>query len=440
MSALAWAALDRRIAVTGSDLLESPQVGRLRRDGADIVVPHGSLSGTPEAVIFSSAVADDNPELNEARRRCIPVIHRSQLLAALFASKRSLAVAGSHGKTSVSSLLAWILIQADLQPAYAVGGLILGLERNGGWGKGNFLVAEADESDGSFCRLSPDLALVTGVELDHVRRYPDLASLREAFAGFVGQLRPGGTLIFPEEDSWLRTALPASARAIPFGSGPGPGYRMKAARQVGTQVRFDLTFPPGKTVPAAVPGFGRIAAVNALAAAAAAGEQGVPEEKVIAALATYPGVARRLEVKLGTGDIRLIEDYAHHPTEVAAAVAAVRGAGGGRLVVVFEPHRYSRLKRFHRELAESLLEADEIVVAELYGAFEPVLAGIDSGLLARELESLGRRPRGPFSIPELDDFLPGFLRSEDTALLMGAGRITGTAARLQAALAKKAKG
>jgi len=184
-----------------------------------------------------------------------------------------------------------------------------------------------------------------------------------------------------------------------------------------------------------IPGFGRIAALNALLAAAAALENSVSAENVRVALASFPGVARRMEAKPGTGDILLIEDYAHHPTEVRAAVAAARTAAPGRLVGVFEPHRYSRLKRFRGELAEALLGLDEIFVTDLYGAFEPVLEGIDGRVLESEIAARGAKARGPFPVPEIPALLAAFLQPGDTALLMGAGRITEAASSLQALLA-----
>lgn len=437
MSALAWAALDRGIPVTGSDLAGARQLERLRSAGADVRSGHGGpLPADTAAVLYSSAVAAANPELREAARRGIPVLHRSELLALMFETKRGLAVAGSHGKTGVSALLAWILIRSGLDPAYAVGGRILGLERNGGWGEGKFLVAEADESDGSFRRFAPAHALITGVELDHVDRYPDLDSLRGAFTEFARKIAPGGVLFYPDTEPWLEEVATRGVRLVAFGEGPGNGYRLREVRQEGREVSFRLDTPGGNSVLLKIPGFGRIAALNALPAAAAALENSVSAENVRAALASFPGVARRMEAKPGTGDILLIEDYAHHPTEIRAAVAAARAAAPGRLVGVFEPHRYSRLKRFRGELAEALLGLDEIFVTDLYGAFEPVLEGIDGRILEAEIAARGAKARGPFPIPEIPALLAAFLRPGDTALLMGAGRITEAASSLQALLAE----
>ncbi len=339
MSGLALVCAELGATVTGSDRSESSYIERLRAVGLDPAVGHDAAN-LPEGVevVVSTAIGADNPELALARERGIEPIHRGALLAELCAEKRLIAVAGTHGKTTTTAMLVWALRKLGADPAFFVGGEVPGVgpgdeAANAGWGSGEWVIAEADESDGSFLDLKPEVAVVTNIEMDHHSRWGSVAELRAAFAEFTA----GARAVVRPEDSDLEIEL-------------------------------------------AVPGQHNL--LNARAATAAAAAAGFETAAVAAALADFPGVKRRLELKGSRGGTRIYDDYAHHPTEVRAALSALRGQSPGRLIAVFQPHLYSRTKAFGEEFGAALALADEVVVLEVYPAREqPVgeLAGV-SGL------------------------------------------------------------
>jgi UDP-N-acetylmuramate--alanine ligase len=339
MSGLALVCAELGASVTGSDRSESSYMERLRAAGLDPIVGHGAAN-LPEGaeVVVSTAIDTDNPELALARERGIEPIHRGALLAELCAEKRLIAVAGTHGKTTTTAMLVWALRGLGADPAFFVGGEVPGLgpggeAANAGWGTGEWVIAEADESDGSFLDLKPEIAVVTNIEMDHHSRWGSVAELRAAFAEFTA----GARAVVRPEDSGLEIEL-------------------------------------------AVPGHHNL--LNARAAVLAAEAAGFEPEKVAAALADFPGVKRRLELKGDRAGVPIYDDYAHHPTEVRAALSALREQGPGRLIAVFQPHLYSRTKAFGEEFGAALALADEVVVLDVYPAREqPVgeLAGV-SGL------------------------------------------------------------
>jgi UDP-N-acetylmuramate--alanine ligase len=339
MSGLALVCAELGASVTGSDRSDSSYTERLRAAGLDPIIGHDAAN-LPEGaeVVVSTAIGDDNPELILARERGIEPIHRGALLAELCAEKRLIAVAGTHGKTTTTAMLVWALRGLGADPAFFVGGEVpgLGAERaaaNAGWGTGEWVIAEADESDGSFLDLKPEIAVVTNIEMDHHSRWGSVAELRVAFDEFT-----------------------ASARAV--------------VRPEDSDLEIDL----------AVPGHHNL--LNARAAVLAAAAAGFASTEVAAALADFPGVKRRLELKGSRAGVHIYDDYAHHPTEVRAALAALRDQGPGHLIAVFQPHLYSRTKAFGEEFGAALALADEVVVLDVYPAREqPVgeLAGV-SGL------------------------------------------------------------
>ncbi len=339
MSGLAVVCAELGATVTGSDRSDSSYMERLRAAGLDPLVGHDAAN-LPEGaeVVVSTAIGTDNPELALARERGIEPIHRGALLAELCAEKRLIAVAGTHGKTTTTAMLVWALRGLGADPAFFVGGEVpgLGAERvaaNAGWGSGEWVVAEADESDGSFLQLKPEIAVVTNIEMDHHSRWGSVAELRAAFDEFTA----GARAVVRPEDSELEIEL-------------------------------------------AVPGHHNL--LNARAAVLAAAAAGFEPAAVAAGLADFPGVKRRLELKGSCGGARIYDDYAHHPTEVRAALSALREQRPGRLIAVFQPHLYSRTKAFGEEFGAALALADEVVVLDVYPAREqPVgeLAGV-SGL------------------------------------------------------------
>ncbi|HET8565091.1 MAG TPA: Mur ligase domain-containing protein [Solirubrobacterales bacterium] len=386
MSGLALVCARLGAGVTGSDRSDSSYMERLREAGLEPVVGHDAANFPigAEAVV-STAIADDNPELELARKHGPRPLHRGELLAELCAEKRLIAIAGTHGKTTTTAMTAWALRAIGADPAFFVGGEVPGLgpggdTANAAWGEGEWVVAEADESDASFLRLQPEVAVVTNVEMDHHSRWGSLAELRGAFARFAGPARglilPGGNELDWLE--WLREDDQERSDSA-------------APRQT---VRFDASSPGPPALRLAVPG--RHNLLNARAALAAIELAGLDVAAAAEALASFPGVHRRLERKGSRGPVHIYDDYAHHPTEVRAALSALRELRPSRLIAVFQPHLYSRTKAMAEEFGAALALADEVAVLDVYPAREePVgeLAGV-SGLRVAEAaaERIGGKP------------------------------------------------
>ncbi|HSS04787.1 MAG TPA: Mur ligase domain-containing protein [Solirubrobacterales bacterium] len=358
MSGLALVCRELGAKVTGSDRADSSYMERLRAAGLDPAVGHDAANLPERAeVVVSTAIDDDNPELRLAREKGLSVRHRGELLAELCAEKRLIAIAGTHGKTTTTAMLVWALRAIGADPAFFVGGEVPGLGPDGtvanaGWGEGEWVVAEADESDASFLELEPEIALITNIEMDHHSRWGSIAELRAAFAQFAAEAE---SVVLPVDE--LHVEPPRGAKR-----------------------EFDLSSPGPEQLSLAVPGAHNL--LNAHAALAAAELAGFDLEAAAHALADFPGVHRRLELKGERDGARIYDDYAHHPTEVRAALEALREMGPARLIAVFQPHLYSRTKAFAEQFATSLALADEVVVLDVYPAREePVgdLAGV-SGL------------------------------------------------------------
>jgi UDP-N-acetylmuramate--alanine ligase len=381
MSGLALVCAELGATVTGSDRGDSSYMERLRAAGLEPVVGHDAAN-LPEdtEVVVSTAIGDDNPELALARERGIEPIHRGALLAELCAEKRLIAVAGTHGKTTTTAMLVWALRSMGADPAFFVGGEVPGLgpggaAANAGWGSGEWVVAEADESDASFLELKPEIAVVTNVEMDHHSRWGSLGELRKAFRRFV---EPTERVVLPDDGSLAELGQGKGVR--PFGpSEPGP-------------VELAL----------AVPGHHNL--LNARAALAALGPARFNLDRAARELADFPGVKRRLELKGSRGSTRIYDDYAHHPTEVRAALSALREQRPGRLIAFFQPHLYSRTKAFGEEFGAALALADEVAVLDVYPAREePVgeLAGV-SGLRVAQAAAERMGGRRVLWLPDAD--------------------------------------
>ena len=373
MSGLALVCVRLGATVTGSDRSDSSYMERLREAGLDAVVGHDAAN-LPEGaeVVVSTAIGDDNPELSLARERGVEPIHRGALLAELCAEKRLIAIAGTHGKTTTAAMTVWALRAIGADPAFFVGGEVPGLgpdggTANAGWGEGEWVVAEADESDASFLRLRPEVAVVTNVEMDHHARWGSLAELHDAFRSFAG---PARGLVVPadEEMGWL-------------------GERAE-------EVRFDATAPGPPDLRLAVPGQHNLR--NARAALGGIELAGLAPDAAADALGSFAGVHRRLQLKGSRGPVLIYDDYAHHPTEVRAALSALLELDPSRLIAVFQPHLYSRSKALAAEFGAALALADEVVVLDVYPAREePVgdLVGV-SGLQVAQAaaERAGGKP------------------------------------------------
>jgi UDP-N-acetylmuramate--alanine ligase len=381
MSGLALVCARLGATVTGSDRADSSYMERLRAAGIEPAVGHDAAN-LPEGaeVVVSTAIGADNPELALARERGVEPIHRGALLAELCAEKRLIAIAGTHGKTTTTAMTVWALRATGVDPAFFVGGEVPGLGEdagaaNAGWGEGEWVVAEADESDASFLRLRPEVAVITNVEMDHHSRWGSLADLHEAFERFA---RPAAGVVLPAEAGPGAGSSAGGAGGAAEPAAAAPLYRRIEAAAERAQ-RFGPA-SPGPELHLAVPG--RHNLLNARAALAAIGLAGLDVDGAAAALAGFRGVRRRLELKGSRGPVHIYDDYAHHPTEVRAALSALRELEPVRLLAVFQPHLYSRTKALAEEFGAALALADEVVVLDVYPAREqPVgeLAGV-SGL------------------------------------------------------------
>jgi UDP-N-acetylmuramate--alanine ligase len=403
MSGLAVVCAGLGAEVSGSDRSESSYMERLRAAGLEPTIGHDAAN-LPEGaeVIVSTAIAAQNPELTAARERGLTVIHRGELLAELCAEKRLIAIAGTHGKTTTTAMAVWALQGLGEDPAFFIGGEVPGLglagfPANAGWGSGEWVVAEADESDGSFLRLDPEVAVVTNVEMDHHSKWGSLEPLVEAFAGFAGKAR---VVVLPaptREGGAVEEVRDALTRPAPDRVRSSPRIARESANAPagpGGLAEFSLGAPGPAALDLVVPGIHNV--LNARAALAALGAAGFDLDRAAAALADFRGVRRRLEVKGERVGVRIYDDYAHHPTEVRAALSALRELDPPRLVAVFQPHLYSRTKVFATQFGAALALADEIAVLDVYPAREePVgpLAGVSGLDVARAAaDSAGGKP------------------------------------------------
>lgn len=434
MSGIARILLARGIAVSGSDAKDSRTVMALRALGASVAVGHDpahlDLLGGAPTVVVSTAIRETNPELAAARRRGLAVVHRAAALADLTVGRRVAAVAGTHGKTSTSSMLTVALQHCRLDPSFAIGGDLAASGAGAHHGGGDVFVVEADESDGSFTAYSPQVAVVTNVEPDHLDHHGTEAAYRAVFDDFVAGIPDGGSLVTCADDPGAEVlAGHAEARGLTVrrygrrATGPddatlhdfrpdGPGARVRA-RHRGVEVALRLGVP------------GEHMAANALGAFLAGIELGAPVDCLLRGLAEFGGVRRRFEYKGRVAGVAVYDDYAHHPTEVAATLRAAREvAGQGRVVVAFQPHLYSRTRLFAAEFGAALGLADEVVVLEVYGAREDPEPGVSGALVADAVTLPRARVHHVRSWSQVPVELARLARSGDLVLTMGAGDVT----------------
>jgi UDP-N-acetylmuramate--alanine ligase len=419
--------------VSGSDLAESAATRRLAGLGVRVVPQHAqeNVEGV-DAVVVSSAVRPDNPEVVAARKRRIPVVPRALMLAELMRLKQGIAIAGTHGKTTTTSLVASVLAEGGLDPTFVIGGRLTAAGSNARLGAGDFIVAEADESDASFLHLQPVIAVVTNIDEDHMDTYEhDFARLRQAFVQFLQNLPFYGSAILCADDSHVREILPLVAKPVlTYGTGKDAMVRAEDIRAEGARMRFVAYREPSNTLDVTLNLPGRHNVLNALAAIAVATELGVPEAGILKGLAEFHGVGRRFqrygEIALpGGGTFTLIDDYGHHPVEMAATLDAARGAFPGRRVVLaFQPHRYSRTRDLFEDFVKVLSTADALVLAEVYPAGEAPIVAADSRSLARALRVAGKVE--PVFVEDIGDMREAILRTAhdgDVVVTMGAGSI-----------------
>jgi UDP-N-acetylmuramate--alanine ligase len=419
--------------VSGSDTADTAVTRRLARLGANVHRGHAAANvlGT-DCVVVSSAISPDNPELMEARAQRIPVVPRAEMLAELMRFRRGVAVAGTHGKTTTTSLLASVLGEGGLDPTFVIGGQLLAAGANARLGSGDWLVAEADESDGSFLRLNPLIAIVTNIDADHLENYGgDFARVQAAFLEFLHRLPFYGLAVLCIDDAEVAALAAETPRHVmTYGFDAQADVRAEDVSQDAGRMRFTLCLPDASRTPVTLALPGRHNIQNALAAATVGWQLGVAPEAIAAALENFEGIDRRFnllaEVRTPQGaTVQLVDDYGHHPKELAAVFEAARGGWPDkRLVVAFQPHRYSRTRDLFDDFAAVLSEVDALVLTEVYPAGEAPIAGADAKSLARAIRARGRiDPVVVGSAQELRDVLPDILRDGDLVLMMGAGDI-----------------
>ncbi|SDX95598.1 UDP-N-acetylmuramate--L-alanine ligase [Modestobacter sp. DSM 44400] len=443
MSGIARILLARGVTVSGSDRRETPTLRALAALGARVAVGHEAANlGAADTVVVSTAIRPDNPELATARERGLRVLPRAVALAAVMAGRRSVAVAGTHGKTSTTSMLTVAVQACGVDPSFAIGGDLNESGSNAHEGEGDVFVAEADESDRSFLLLAPFGAIVTNVEADHLDNYGDLAAVEAAFDIFMGTVDAGGFVVLCADDPGagrLRGAPTAAARVRTYGLSADADLQLSDLEvgRDGTRYTAVLDGEPLGPVQIQLPGAHM--ALNSAAALLAGLELGLPAAGLLAGLARFGGVHRRFELKGTAAGVRVYDDYAHHPTEVSAQLRAARAVvGEGRLVVAFQPHLYSRTAEFAAGFGEALGLADEVVVMDVYGAREDPVPGVTGALVA---DAVPLPPGQVLFEPSWSAAAPALAaraRSGDLVLTMGAGDVSMVGPEVLAALSSPA--
>ncbi len=441
MNGIAEVLVNQGFSVSGSDLQESRATAHLRELGVKVSIGHDAaqIEGV-DVLVVSTAVPAGNPEVSAARQLRIPVVPRAEMLAELMRFKRGIAVAGTHGKTTTTSLTASLLAEAGLDPTFVIGGVLNSWGSNARLGQGEYLLAEADESDGSFLLLQPIIALVTNIDRDHLDNYKNsFENLKKAFVEFLHHLPFYGAAILCIDDPQIRALIPRMSRAVvTFGLSEAADIRATDIRQHGREMVFKVQLPqPSEAIEVRInlPGLHNVR--NALGAIAVAWEIGIDVGAVVGCLREFKGVGRRFaeigNLPFGNGMAWVIEDYGHHPAELEATIAAARqGWPEKRIVAVFQPHRYTRTASLFDEFSRVLSEADVVVLTDIYAAGEAAIEGIDSAALCKSIRVRNKvDPVLVHDVQELTVSLPALLKDGDLLLLLGAGSIEQVAHELR---------
>ncbi len=450
MSGIAEVLVNLGYLVSGSDLRESAVTRRLSGQGVAVQIGHhaGHVADV-DVVVVSSAVKDDNPEVVAAREQRIPIVPRAEMLAEIMRFRYGIAVAGTHGKTTTTSLVASLLAEAGLDPTFVIGGLLNSANTNARLGSGRYLVAEADESDASFLYLQPMLAIVTNIDADHLSTYEgDFNRLRQTFVEFLHHLPFYGEAVVCIDDVNVREVLPEITRQVrTYGiASEDADVRAMNVSQQGRQMFFDIHQADYDPLPVVLNMPGHHNVLNALAAVTVARELGVDDSSIKQALLTFAGIGRRFQINaeqsLAGGSVLFIDDYGHHPSEISATLEAARnGWPERRLVTVFQPHRYSRTFDLFDDFAQVLTDTDLLIITEVYAAGESPISGADGRALCRAVRGRGRvDPVFVEDVSDLPGVLSSLLQGGDLVLTLGAGSIGAAAAALPEALVRLAAG
>jgi len=433
MSGIAEVLLNLGYAVWGSDLHEGSSVARLRKLGARIRIGHqaDSVEGA-DVVVISSAVRNDNVEVVEARRRGIPVIPRAEMLGELMRLKYGIAIAGSHGKTSTTAMVAQVLSHSGMDPTIVIGGRLGILDSNARLGKGDLMVVEADESDGSFLKLTPTLAVVTSIDHEHLDHYGSLERLQDAFVGFLNKVPFYGTGIVCLDEPNIQSILPRLERRVTtYGMATQADLMAANPAVKGFTSTYEAIYHGEKLGKVRLQVPGRHSIYNSLATLAVGLDLEVPFDTIAQHLSEFQGADRRFQIKGAVAGITVVDDYGHHPTEIRTTLDAVREGWDGRIVVVFQPHRYTRVRDLREEFECSFYQADVLLITDIYPAGEAPLEGVDADSLAQGIITHGHRD--VVRVPRVED-VPAALRERvqpgDLVITLGAGDVTDVGDRL----------
>lgn len=444
MSGIAEVLKNQGYDVSGSDIRDSAVTARLRAMDVDVYIGHrAENTDQADVVVVSSAVAGDNPEVVSARERRVPIVPRAEMLAEIMRYRHGIAVAGTHGKTTTTSLIASVLGEAGLDPTFVIGGKLNSAGTNAQLGGSRYLVAEADESDASFLHLTPVISVVTNIEADHMDTYGgDVEKLKQTFVDFLHNLPFYGVSVMCVDDDYVQEIIPRISRAIiTYGiDNPDADYRAENITSDGLKTRFLVRRPGGRPdlqVELKMPG--RHNVLNALATIAVATDEGVDDQAICRGLAGFAGVGRRFQVygeyQTPKAAATLVDDYGHHPTEVEAVIRAAREAWPQRrIVMLYQPHRYTRTRDLYEDFVRVLSEVDGLLLMDVYSAGEPAIPGADGRALCRSIRQRGKvEPVFVEDNREIESLLANVLQDGDLLITQGAGDIGGVAARLAAA-------
>ncbi len=417
--------------ITGSDIAESAMTERLKKAGARIFIGHQANNiSDANVVVVSSAIDQNNPEIVAAQQAHTPIVRRAEMLAELMRFSHGIAIAGTHGKTTTTSLVASIFAEAELDPTFVIGGLLNSAGTNAKLGTSRYLIAEADESDASFLHLQPMLSVITNIEADHMDTYRgDFEVMKDTYVDFIHNLPFYGLAVVCLDDEVVQELLPRFSRKyVTYGEHDDADYRLADFSQTANASHFDVHLLDGEVISVTLNLPGKHNALNATAAIAVAKEEGLDNASIIAALAKFEGIGRRFqhygEFATGNGSVMLVDDYGHHPSEVAATIKAVKqGWPNKRLVMCYQPHRYTRTRDLYEEFVDVLSEVDCLLLLEVYAAGEEHIVGADSKSLCRSLRQRGIEPRYVATPSDLPHALAEVITKDDLVLTQGAGNI-----------------
>ncbi|OGX15415.1 MAG: UDP-N-acetylmuramate--L-alanine ligase [Omnitrophica WOR_2 bacterium RBG_13_41_10] len=427
MSAIAKLYLRRGIKISGSDLKESKITEELKNLGADVFIGHAAINvNNADLVVYSSAIKEDNPEFQEAQKLKVPLLKRAEALSRLMQNKKVITVAGSHGKTTTTSLISYMLFEAGLLPTVAIGGILKNIDSNASLGEGDFFVAEADESDGSFLYYQPNHSVITNIDYEHLDYYKEFKNAVSAFREFINKTIKNGCVFACCDDKNLKSLFKDYRnRYILFGLGPDADISAKNIKINGLSSEFDCFYRNKLVDRFTLMLGGKHNISNALSVIALGLELKIDLEVIKKALLNYKGAGRRLEIKFDNQDYLIIDDYAHHPTEIQATLEAVKSLEKKKIIAVFQPHRYSRTGLLWEEFARSFNLADEVIVTDIYSAGETPVQGITADRLSNRIRE--NNPRKPVTFlpkQEITDYILRSIQPGDLVITLGAGDIT----------------